>query len=111
MAAMPNGLVDGYWLLCRDHWLAQTKISNKNKELIAIAVAAATRCQYCVFFHTLTAKLFGATDEEIADAGAVSAEVMFASTFIWSQGPTNYEQFKAETVEIINYVKRKASPN
>ena len=43
-------------------------LSQKVKELIAVAAAHITRCPYCITGHTKRAKQCGATDEEVAEA-------------------------------------------
>ena len=48
-------------------------LSQKVKELIAVAAAHITRCPYCISGHTKRAKQLGATDEEIAEAIFVAA--------------------------------------
>ena len=95
----------GFWILFRDFYLAETKIPNKYKELIGVAVSGATRCRYCALFHTEAARLFGATDAEIAEASMMGALTMCASTFINAQ-QTDYETFRRETREIIAHVKK-----
>ena len=62
LEGMPDESVAGFWGLMKDFYLAQTKLPNKYKELIGIAVSGATRCKYCALFHTEAAKLFGATE-------------------------------------------------
>jgi AhpD family alkylhydroperoxidase len=106
MAQMPEGGLQGFWGAARDFWLKETKIPNKYKELIGIAVSGATRCKYCVLFHTEAARLFGATDEEIAEASMMSSLTMCGSTFINAQ-QIDYEQFRQETRNIIAYVKNR----
>ncbi len=102
---LPEGAALGFWGMARDFWLKETKIPNKYKELIGVAVSGATRCKYCALFHTEAAKLFGATDEEVAEASAMGALTMFASTFVNSQ-QLDYEKFRQETRDIIAYVKK-----
>src|SRR4029079_15032981 len=100
--------VVGFWATQRDFELAETKIPNipnKYKELIGIAVSGATRCRYCTLFHTEAARLFGATDDEIAEASAMAGFTMMASTFLNAQ-QVEYDKFKSETLEIVEYVKR-----
>lgn len=53
--------------------MADGAISKKHKELIAVAVALTTQCQYCLAIHTEHAKKAGATDEELAEATFVAA--------------------------------------
>jgi AhpD family alkylhydroperoxidase len=106
MEQMPEGGLQGFWGIARDFWLKETKIPNKYKELIGIAVSGATRCRYCVLFHTEAARLFGATDEEIAEASMMSAVTMAGSTFINAQ-QIDYEKFRQETRDIIAFVRKR----
>ena len=103
---MPEQAIGGFWSLMRDFYLAETKIPNKYKELIGIAVSGATRCKYCTFFHTEAARMFGATDAEIHEAAAMGGLTMMASTFINAE-QIDYEAFKKETQEIVKYVREK----
>jgi AhpD family alkylhydroperoxidase len=105
MEQMPEGALQGFWVQARDFWLKETKIPNKYKELIGVAVSGATRCKYCALFHTEAARLFGATNDEIAEASAMSALSMNGSTFINAQ-QIDYEKFRQETREIIAHVKK-----
>ena len=106
LKAMPDSAIGGFWSLMRDFYLAETKIPNKYKELIGIAVSGATRCKYCALFHTEAARLFGATDEEVAEASMMGALTMCGSTFINAQ-QIDYERFRQETRDIIAHVKGK----
>jgi AhpD family alkylhydroperoxidase len=49
------------------------KIPRKYRELIAIAVAHATQCVYCIEVHTKNAKKAGATKEEVAESVLLAA--------------------------------------
>jgi len=106
---MPEGAANGFWGVARDFWLADTKIPNKYKELIGLAVSGATRCKYCALFHTEAARLFGASDEEISEASFMGALTMMGSTFINAQ-QIDYEQFRQETLSIVRYVKDHSQP-
>ncbi len=101
---MPDSALEGFWSMMRDFQLAETAIPNKYKELIGLGVSGATRCRYCTLFHTEAAKLFGATDEEIAEAAMMAAHTMAASTFL-NTIQIDYEQFRRETLDAINYVR------
>jgi AhpD family alkylhydroperoxidase len=103
--SMPEAALGGFWGFMRDFELAETKIPNKYKELIGLGVSGATRCKYCALFHTEAAKLFGATDEEIAEASMMAGLTMCASTFLNAQ-QTDYDEFKKETFEIAEFVKK-----
>lgn len=50
-------------------------LSAKFKEIIAVAVAHATQCPYCIDVHTKKAVKLGATNEELAEAIMVASEL------------------------------------
>jgi AhpD family alkylhydroperoxidase len=102
---IPPAALGGFWALMRDVQFAETRIPNKYKELMGVALSGATRCRYCALFHTEAAKLFGATDEEVAEASVMGGITMMASTFLNAQ-QTDYEQFRKETLDAVAYVRR-----
>jgi AhpD family alkylhydroperoxidase len=51
---------------------ADDTLDAKTKRLIAIAVSAASGCEYCVLAHTTVAKGLGASDEQVAEALSVA---------------------------------------
>ncbi len=104
---MPAAALGGFWSMMRDFQLAETAIPNKYKELIGLGVSGATRCRYCALFHTEAAKLFGATDEEIAEAAMMAAHTMGASTFMNAM-QTDYDTFRRETLDAVAYVRSHA---
>ena len=58
-----------------DAVFADGALARKHKELIAVAVALATQCPYCIEFHTRDARTHGASDAELAEAAMVSAAI------------------------------------
>lgn len=54
---------------------ADGALSRKHKEIIAVAVALATQCPYCIDVHAAAAHTAGATDEELAEAAFVAAAI------------------------------------
>ena len=101
---MPESAIPGFWSIMKGFQLGETRIPNKYKELIGLAVSGATRCRYCALFHTEAARLFGATDEEIAEASMMAAHTMGASTFLNAQ-QIDYEQFRSETLEAVAWAR------
>jgi len=73
----------------------KTALSNKEKELIGLAVAAQIPCHYCIYFHTESAKANGATDEEVREAIAMSALTRHWSTVL-NGSQIDMESFKRE---------------
>ena len=52
--------------------VAKGALDTKTKELMALAISVATRCDDCIAHHTYDALEAGATKEEIADALGVA---------------------------------------
>ena len=50
-------------------------LTEKTKQLIAVAVAHVTQCPYCIHSHTAQALRKGATEQEIMEAIWVAAEM------------------------------------
>jgi len=69
-------------------------IKEKEAHLAALATSAATKCQYCVPYHTAQAKRLGATDDEIKSAIMIAADVMRMSTMFYGN-EFDLEAFKA----------------
>ena len=53
--------------------MKEGNLSAKFKEIIAVAVATATQCPYCIDVHSKNAMKHGATNEELAEAVLVSS--------------------------------------
>lgn len=105
---IPDQYIDAEWDLIKQVQLGETLIPNKYKELIGLAVAAVTRCRYCVIFHTEAAKLFGATDGEVEEAMHYTKLVLGWSTYINGM-QVDYDEFKAQVGRIVEHVKATAA--
>lgn len=56
----------------------------KTRELIALAVAATTRCDTCIAVHTAEAIKQGATREEVLEALTVAVELNAGAALVYS---------------------------
>lgn len=63
---------------------AEGALSEKTKQLIAVAVAHVTQCPYCINGHTRLARRKGATREEIMEAIWVAAEMRAGGAYAHS---------------------------
>jgi AhpD family alkylhydroperoxidase len=109
-ADVPDMLIETEWASFKALQLSETAIPNKYKELIGLAVSGATRCRYCVYFHTEAARLFGATDEEINEACLVAKNTMGWSTYLNARH-FDYDRFTEEFDQIAAHVRsRMAAP-
>lgn len=57
------------------------KLSVKFKEIIAVAVAHATLCPYCIEVHTKNAAKAGATNEELSEAVLVTSALLAGGAY------------------------------
>jgi len=92
---IPDELLDPEWQLFKRLELGQTRIPNKYKELMGIALHSETKCHYCTLFHTEAARLFGASDEEIQEAAHYAKMSLGWSAYI-NGIQLDYDQFKRE---------------
>ena len=102
--SLPDSLLESEWESFKSIELNETAIPNKYKELIGIAVSGATRCRYCVYFHTEAARLFGATDEEINEASLMAMHTMAWSTYL-NAGQYDYDRFVREVDQAAAYIQ------
>ena len=103
-AEVPDPLLETEWMSFKNLVFAETAIPNKYKELIGLGVSGATRCQYCVYFHTESARLFGATEEEINEAALIAKNTMGWSTYLNTRH-FDYERFTKEFDQIAAHVR------
>lgn len=102
---VPDYLIGSEWESFKNLQLSdQTAIPNKYKELIGLGVSAATRCRYCVHFHTEAARLFGATEDEIVEASLMAKATMGWSTYLNAMA-FDYDEFVREFDQIAAHVR------
>ncbi|TMK77147.1 MAG: carboxymuconolactone decarboxylase family protein [Actinobacteria bacterium] len=104
IAEVPDFLIETEWQSFKGLMLSETEIPNKYKELIGLGVSGATRCKYCVYYHTEAARLFGATEEEINEAALVAKNTMGWSTYLNTRA-FDYNRFTKEFDQIAEYVR------
>jgi len=102
---VPDATLEHDWASFKALQLSETAIPLKYKELMGLAVASAMQCPYCEYFHRGTAQFFGATEEELNEAGRVGMQTAGWSTFIASTGQS-VEEFHKEFDRIIEYVRK-----
>ena len=100
---IPDDFIDAEWDLMKRVQFAETKIPNKYKELIGIGVSAATKCRYCILFHTEAARLNGATDAEIEEAVHYTKTVVGWSTYLNGM-QVDYDAFKTELQGVVAHL-------
>lgn len=101
---IPDSLLEIEWTQFKKIQLDEGPLPHKYRELIGIGISAATKCRYCIMFHTEAAKLFGATDEEIQNTIHYAKQTTGWSTYL-NGTQMDYEQFKDELMRIMDHVR------
>jgi AhpD family alkylhydroperoxidase len=102
---VPDDLIGPRWEEWRILQLEDTKIPPKFKQLIMLAVSTYAKCRYCIEFHAEVAKLFGATDDEIAETACLTGNTALWSNFL--QGMRyDFDAFKDEVHDACEHAKR-----
>ncbi|MGM0577115.1 MAG: carboxymuconolactone decarboxylase family protein [Myxococcota bacterium] len=104
--SMPDEFLDQEWQIFQQLELGETRIPNKYKELMGVALHSYTKCTYCTLFHTELARLFGATDAEIQEAVHYSKMSTGWSTYLNGMR-VDFETFERELEEIGQYVRNR----
>ena len=104
--AFPEYALPGAWQAFKE-LQGPGNIDAKNRELIGLAVASQIPCSYCVYFHTVSAKAYGATDQEIKEAVAFAGSIRNWSTVIHGN-QIELEEFKKEFDKMMEYMAKKA---
>ncbi|HMM64199.1 MAG TPA: carboxymuconolactone decarboxylase family protein [Mesorhizobium sp.] len=92
----PEAGLPGAWAEVKALELSdKTALPPKVKSLISLAVAAQIPCSYCIWSDTQDARRYGATDEEIREAVAVSALTHHWST-VFNGMQIDFDTFKKE---------------
>jgi AhpD family alkylhydroperoxidase len=83
MAKLSPDTVRGYVTLGAAN-AKTSKLGEKTRQLISLAVAVTTRCDGCIVFHTEAALKAGATREEIAEALGVAVSMNAGVALVYS---------------------------
>jgi AhpD family alkylhydroperoxidase len=103
----PEHALGGAWESFKKLNSPESKIPAKYRELLQLAVAAQIPCNYCIYFHTASAKAYGATDEEIEEAVAQGAQTRYWS-MILQGNQVDFEKFKSEFDSMMQHMASKA---
>jgi len=106
--SIPDSTLGLEWELIKRVQMEPGPIPNKYRELIGVGVSAATKCEYCTFFHTEMARLNGATDAEIEDALHYAKSTTGWSTYI-NGSQADLAQFRSEVKAIVEYLQKQSA--
>lgn len=98
--AMPDAALHGAWSLHGNFELDESSLDGKTKELIGLAMASHIKCKYCIYFHTRTSEVAGATPQEIREAIAMGGvTVLFSNNISGTQ--VDFDEFKRDVDKAI----------
>ena len=83
IAKLNPDLMKGHDLLAASATAGKV-LDDKTRELIALAVAATTRCDGCIAFHSEAAKQAGASREELMEALTVAIALNAGAALVYS---------------------------
>ncbi len=106
---IPHDTVPHEWAEMKEYSFGKTKIPAKYRELIGLAIAASIKCPYCIYFHTKAAKMYGATDEELAELAFLTRFTTGWSSILHASG-MDVEAFKKQFYKAAQYMNEKAKP-
>ena len=104
LKVIPDSSLELEWKLMKRQQFDEGPIPNKYRDLIGLGLSAATKCRYCVLYHTEMAKINGATDEEIEDAVHYAKSSAGWSTYLNGMD-IDYDEFKAEIKRAVDYAR------
>lgn len=82
---IPQDVMAQMWPIMKKYIFGQSAIPQKYREMIGLAVASTLKCPYCEIFHRGAAKMYGATDEELKEVGAITGQTAFWSSVMHAQ--------------------------
>ena len=104
---IPKDALPGIWENFKQMQSPDNAIPPKYRELLQLAVASQIPCDYCIYYHVTVAKALGATDEEIQEAVAQSAQTRHWSTIVQGN-QTDLEAWKSEVDAALKYMSEQS---
>ena len=101
---VPDNSLELEWKLFRTVQFDEGAVPNKYRELIGLGIAAITKCEYCLQYHTEVAKLNGATEAELEDAVHFAKSSAGWSAYLNGM-QVDKEEFADELAQVATYVR------
>jgi AhpD family alkylhydroperoxidase len=108
MTAIPKDVLIQEWPLMKKYQLGESKIPQKYREFIGLAVAANLKCPYCTLMHTAMATGYGASGDEIAEVAFLASLTARWSAMLHAL-QYNYDTFVKEVHQVGENAKKKAA--
>jgi AhpD family alkylhydroperoxidase len=108
MTAIPKDVLVQEWPLMKKYQLGESKIPQKYREFIGLAVAANLKCPYCTLMHTAMATGYGASGDEISEVAFLASLTARWSAMLHAL-QYNYDTFVKEVHQVGENAKKKAA--
>jgi AhpD family alkylhydroperoxidase len=105
---VPDNSLELEWRLFKTVQFDEGPIPNKYRELIGIGIAAITKCEYCIQYHTEVDRLNGASEAEIEDAVHYAKSSAGWSAYLNGM-QVDKQQFADELTQVGEYVRGQAA--
>lgn len=106
MRQIPDALLPMFWMGMKQFEMnPNTSLDAKTKELIGLAVASQIPCEYCVYYHTQSARQQGASDQEIKEAVGMAGMTRMGSTLVNGM-QLDRNQFRKDVDRLMKSEKR-----
>jgi AhpD family alkylhydroperoxidase len=102
--SIPDSSLETEWRLMKSIQFDDGPIPVKYRELIGLGISAATKCRYCMLFHTEAARLNGATEEEIESAVHVAKNTAGWSAYVNGM-QVDYDEFQKEVKKMVEFAR------
>jgi AhpD family alkylhydroperoxidase len=109
MQAIPDTMLAGFWEAMKTFEMnPNTRLDDRTKQLIGVAVAAQIPCTYCLHFHKEAARAAGATDQDVKEAIGMAAMTRMGSTML-NGAQLDMNQFRKDVDRIMRHAKQQAA--
>ena len=103
--ALPKDVLVHDWPLMKKYTLGESSIPAKYRELMGLAISGNIKCPYCALFHTVAAKLNGASEQELAETFFLASYTARWSAMLHAQH-YDYNKFAKETDQIVAHLTK-----
>jgi AhpD family alkylhydroperoxidase len=104
---MPDDTLEQEWTSWKSFQLNDSALTAREKHTIGYAVAAATHCPYCTYFHRSAALMLGATDQQLEEAARFAGDTQKYSTYLHGL-QIDIDAFRRQADEIRTYLSEQA---
>lgn len=101
---IPDTSLELEWRLFRQAQFEEGAIPNLYRELIGLAISSATRCRYCLHYHTEVSKLYGATEEQLEATVRWTKTCAGWGSYVNGLQP-DFEEFKSEIHQASEHIR------